>query len=395
MDVRHSRRVLLGRGGLLGGLSLTAAALAACGQGGSGSGGGAPAAGGGPAKIGAAFALTGPAAVYGQAQKNAVQLAVDEINNAGAVPGVKLEVLYEDDAGDKAAGINVFQKFINQDKVLAIIGPTLSDVALAADPLAQQAGVPVLGVSNTANGVTRIGNFIFRDSLTEAVVIPNTVKRAKDKLNLKRVGILYGNDDAFTQSGYDEFKKALDANAVQIASTQTFAKADRDFATQLTQIKGTNPEALVVSALIAAAVGIVTQARQLLGEAIPIVGGNGLNSPALMSQAGKAADGVVVGAAWNVATANPKSQAFITAYKAKYNADPDQFAAQAYAGAYILAEAAKRAGAGPSRDAMRKAMGEIKNLQTVLGSFSFTAARDADHPPVVQVVKDGKFAILE
>lgn len=394
IDARQSRRALLGRGGVLGGLSLATAALAACGQ--SGDNAGAPAtSGGGAAKIGAAFALTGPAAVYGQAQKNAVQLAAEEINSAGAVPGVKLEVLYEDDAGDKTAGINVFQKFINQDKVLAIIGPTLSDVALAADPLAQQASVPVLGVSNTANGVTQIGNFIFRDSLTESVVIPNTVKRAKDKLNLKRVGVLYGNDDAFTQSGYDEFKKALDANAVQIASTQTFGKADKEFSAQLTQIKGANPEALVVSALIAAAVGIVTQARQLLGETIPIVGGNGLNSPALMSQAGKAADGVVVGAAWNVATANPKSQAFITAYKAKYNAEPDQFAAQAYAGAYILAEAAKRAGAGAGRDAMRKAMGEIKGLPTVLGSFSFTAGRDAEHPPVVQVVRDGKFAIFE
>jgi len=395
VDARQSRRALLGRGGAVGGLSLTAAFLAACGQSGSSAGAPAPSGGGGAAKIGAAFALTGPAAVYGQAQKNAVQLAADEINNAGAVPGVKLEVLYEDDAGDKTPGINVFQKFINQDKVLAIVGPTLSDVALATDPLAQQAGVPVLGVSNTANGVTQIGPFIFRDSLTESVVIPNTVKRAKDKLNLKKVGILYGNDDAFTQSGYDEFKKALDANAVQITSTQTFAKADKEFAAQLTQIKGTNPEALVVSALIAAAVGIVTQARQLLGETLPIVGGNGLNSPALMSQAGKAADGVVVGAAWNMATANPKSQAFIAAYKAKYNAEPDQFAAQAYAGAYILADAVKRAGAGASRDAMRKAMSEVRNLQTVLGSFSFTAGRDAEHPPVVQVVKDGKFAILE
>jgi branched-chain amino acid transport system substrate-binding protein len=279
--------------------------------------------------------------------------------------------------------------------VLAIIGPTLSDVALAADPIAQQAGVPVLGVSNTATGVTQIGNFIFRNSLTESVVIPNTVKRSKDKLGLKRVAILYGNDDAFTQSGYEEFKKALDANAVAISSTQIFAKADKDFAAQLTQIKGTNPEALVCSALIAAAVGIVTQARQLLGETIPIVGGNGFNSPALMQQAGKAAEGVVVGAAWNSASANPKSQAFINAYKARYNSEPDQFAAQAYAGLYIMAEAIKKAGASPSRDALRKALGEIKGLPTALGNFSFTAGRDADHPPVVQVVRDGRFALLD
>jgi branched-chain amino acid transport system substrate-binding protein len=392
MEYQTRRGMLRWTAGLAG-ATLGGGLLAACGQSGSG-GGGTTAGGESGAKIGTAFALTGPAAVYGQAQRNAVQLAAQEING-GAIPGLKLEVLYEDDAGDKAAGTNVFQKFINQDKVLAIIGPTLSDVALAADPIAQQAGVPVLGVSNTATGVTQIGNFIFRDSLTESVVIPNTVKRSKDKLGLKRVAILYGNDDAFTQSGYEEFKKALDANGVAISSTQTFAKADKDFSAQLTQIKGTNPEALVCSALIAAAVGIVTQARQLLGETIPIVGGNGFNSPALMQQAGKAAEGVIVGAAWNSASANPKSQAFINAYKARYNSEPDQFAAQAHAGLYIMGEAIKKAGANPSRDAVRKALGEIKGLSTVLGSFSFTAGRDADHPPVVQVVRDGKFALLD
>jgi branched-chain amino acid transport system substrate-binding protein len=310
------------------------------------------------------------------------------------VPGVKLDVLYEDDGGDKTPGINVFQKFINQDKVLAIMGPTLSTVALAADPLAQQAGVPVLGISNTANGVTDIGTYIFRDSLTESVVIPNTVKRAKEKLGFKNAVVLYGNDDSFTKSGYDEFSKALDANGVKVANTLTFAAADKDFATQLTQFKSANPDALIVSALIAAAVGIVTQSRSLLGDALPIIGGNGFNSPALMQQAGKAAEGVIVGAAWNSASTNPKSQTFIKAYQAKYNAEPDQFAAQAHAGVYILADAIKRAGPNPSRDAVRKALGEVKSLPTVLGNFSFTTVRDADHPPVVQVVKDGKFAVL-
>src|SRR5688572_17703209 len=195
----QTRRGMLRWTAGLAGAAFGGSLLAACGQSGSG-GGGTSAGGESGARIGTAFALTGPAAVYGQAQRNAVQLAAQEING-GAIPGLKLDVLYEDDAGDKAAGTNVFQKFINQDKVLAIIGPTLSDVALAADPIAQQAGVPVLGVSNTATGVTQIGNFIFRDSLTESVVIPNTVKRAKDKLGLKRVAVLYGNDDAFTQSG--------------------------------------------------------------------------------------------------------------------------------------------------------------------------------------------------
>jgi branched-chain amino acid transport system substrate-binding protein len=390
--VKESRRALFTRSAQSVGVAALGVFLAACGA----QGGTAP--GGGNAKstkIGAALTLTTASSVYGQAQKNGIQLAVDEINGQNAVPGVKLDVVYEDDGGTPATGITVFQKLINQDKVTAIVGPTLSTVALSADPIAQQSKVPVLGVSNTANGVTDIGDYIWRDSLTEAVVIPNTVKKTVAKLSLKKVAIIYANDDAFSKSGYDEFKKALDASGVQIASTQTCSTNDKDFAAQLTQIKSANPDALIVSTLIGPAVPIVTQARQLLGDKIAIIGGNGLNSPAIIKDGAKAAEGVIVGAAWHQSSTNPKSQAFVKNYKAKYNADPDQFAAQAYAGAYIVAEAIKRAGADPTRDGVKKGFGEIKKLPTALGDFSFTAARDADHPPVVQVVKDGKFALYE
>lgn len=374
------------------GLGALGALLAACG-GQSGAAGGANTAK--PTKLGAALTLTTASSVYGQAQKNGISLAVDEINSQNALPGVKLEVVYEDDAGTPATGITVFQKLINQDKVMAIIGPTLSGTALSADPIAQQAKVPVLGVSNTANGVTDIGDYIWRDSLTESVVIPNTVKKTAGKLSLKKVGIIYANDDAFSKSGYDEFVKALGANSVQIASTQTCSTNDKDFGAQLTAIKGANPDALIVSTLIGPAVPIVTQGRQLLGDKIPIIGGNGLNSPAIIKDGAKAAEGVIVGAAWHQSSTNPKSQAFVKNYKAKFNADPDQFAAQAYAGVYIVAEAIRKSGADVTRDGIKKGFADVKKLATALGDFSFTPARDADHPPVVQIVKDGKFALYE
>jgi branched-chain amino acid transport system substrate-binding protein len=104
---------------------------------------------------------------------------------------------------------------------------------------------------------------------------------------------------------------------------------------------------------------------------------------------------VIVGAAWHSSSSNPKSQAFLKNYKAKYRSDPDQFAAQAYTGAYLVAEAIRRAGAEPTRDGIRKGYAEIKNFPTALGNFTFTASRDADHPAVVQIVKDGAFAIFE
>jgi branched-chain amino acid transport system substrate-binding protein len=347
------------------------------------------------ARIGFSFSMTGGAAAYGATQKNGAQLAVDEINEAAEADGLRLVPFFDDDASTPQQGINVFNKFINADKVLVIIGPTLSNTAQVTDRAAQQAGVSVLAVSNTASGITDIGDYIFRDSLTESVVIPNTIRVAKNKLNISKVALLYGNDDAFTKSGYDVFKKALADNGIQILSEQTFAKGDRDFSPQLTQIKGQAPDAIVCSALVEEASGIVSQARQLgIPANVPIIGGNGFNSPSLIKNAGEAAEGVLMGASWNMSSPDPVNQKFVEDFTKKYGNPPDQFAAQAFAGVYIAYEALKNAGDPDDRKAVRDAMAKIKNLDTVLGKFSFTEGRDANHPPVVQIVKNGKFVVF-
>src|ERR671937_2044623 len=175
----------------------------------------------GTVKVGAALSMTGAAAVYGATQKAGIQLAVDEVNQKHPIPGVKLEAIIEDDGSTKEQGINVFQRFINRDKVSVIIGPTLSTTATAADPIAQMAKVPVLAVSNTApTGITDIGDYIWRVSLTEKQVIPGALKKARQKLGFKTAAVLYGNDDVVTKAGYDVMKKALDDEGVQIVETQ-------------------------------------------------------------------------------------------------------------------------------------------------------------------------------
>ena len=344
------------------------------------------------AKIGVALSLTGGGAQYGATQKNGVQLAVDEIN-AGAVPGVKLDTVVDDDGSDKNQVINVYQKFITQDKVAAIIGPTLSAQAAAADPVAQQAKVPVLGVSNTAAGITDIGDFIFRDSLTEADVVPQTVQKSAARLGYKNVAVMYANDDTFSKSGYDAFKAALDKQGIKIADTETFSTNDKDFSAQLTKVRDAKPDAIIVSALLDPAVGIATQARKL-GLTQPIVGGNGFNAPAFIQGAGAASENVIVGAAWNSASTNPLSQKFIQSYTAKFSAAPDQFAAQAYSGVYILAKAIQTANS-TEHQAIRDALPKVKDFDTVLGTFNFNSSRDAQHPAVIQVVQNGQFVPLE
>lgn len=343
-----------------------------------------------PVKVGVVFSLTEGAAVYGQSQEAAVRLAADELNAAG---GVTYELVIEDDASDPSPGITAFEKLINQDGVSAIIGPTLSNTAFSTDPVAQDAGVVVLGVSNTAEGVTDMGDFVFRDSLTEGQVIPQTIEAAKQALGLEKVAVLYGDDDAFTESGYQVFTQALQDSDIEVTTEQTFAKGDTDFSAQLTEAGNTDPDALVVSALAEEAALILTQAADL-GLDIPVIGGNGLNSPALIENAGDAAEGVIVGAAWNSAADDQLSQDFKVAYEEATGNAPDQFAAQAFTG-MTLVDAAVRSACSSEPAAIRDAMAALSGVPTVLGEFSFTENRDADHPAVVQVVEGGEFTVLD
>lgn len=343
-------------------------------------------------KIGAALSLTGAAASYGAQQKAGLVAAIDDVNAAGALPK-KIELIVEDDASTKEQGIAVFQKLINRDKVAIIVGPTLSNTASAADPIAQQAGVPVLAVSNTAaTGITDIGDHIWRDSLTEAQVIPGAFKKAQGKLGFKSAGVIYGNDDVFTKAGYDVMQKVLADLGVSVTGTQTFAKADRDYHAQLTELIGGKPDVLVVSALADNAAALVTQARGQ-GWTGPILGGNGFNSPAFIKNAGAAAEGILVGTSWDSTSQSPANQKFLTAL-ARQKVNPDQFSAQAYTSIYIVAEAIKQAGGKSGRDDINAGLAKVKDLDTPLGTFSFTPARDASHPPSVQTVKDGKFQIV-
>ena len=372
--------------------------LAACGSSGESSGGDSSLAGSGSGAdckisndvpVAAAFSLTGAAGQYGAGQKNAVELAVEKLN---AVGGVTYKLTVEDDQTDPKQGIQLFEKFVN-DGTSIIVGPTLSNTAMQTDPVAQDGKTPVLGVSNTAAGITAIGDYVFRDSLTEDAVIPQTIKTAKDSLNLKNVVVMYSNDDAFTESGYKAMASALKKEGITISETLTFSKSDTDFRAILDKVKKEKPDALVVSALVDAAVPLVTQAREI-GVDVPIVGGNGFNSPAMIKGAGEAAEGVIVGAAWNSAAENEQNQAFLKDYKAKFNADPDQFAAQAYAGMQVIDDAVRR-GCSGEREDIKTNLSKVKDLPTVLGDFSIDENRDAVQIALVQVVKDGKFAILQ
>lgn len=355
-------------------------------------------------KIGVAEALSGGAAQYGISIRNGFQLAADEINAAGGVNGDKLQLIVEDEQGKKEEAINVFKKLIFQDKVLMVFGPTLSNSAQAADPVAQAAKTVAFGTSNTADGITSIGDYVFRNSVTEADVLPETIKMAVKKSGIKSVAVLYGNDDVFTKSGYDNFKKALEDLKMPVTTTETFAKGDVDFKAQLTKIKAGNPDAIVLSALLAEGAPIMVQARQL-GLNVPFIGGNGMNSVKVFDLVKEKSDGLYVGSPWSSSNTSAENSKFIKAYSEKFKSVPDQFAAQSYDALYITTQALKQVklsgNLAADRTAVRDALPNVK-WTGATGQFQFRRANDragkpagydAQQTPIISVTKGGHFVI--
>lgn len=321
----------------------------------------------GEIKLGVAEALTGNAAQYGLPIRKGFELAVSEINAAGGVNGNKIQLVIEDEQGKKEEAINVFKKLIFQDKALMLFGPTLSNSAQASDPVAQAAKIVVFGTSNTADGITSIGNYVFRNSVTEADILPITLKAAVKATGIKRVAVFYGNDDIFTKSAYDNFNKALQAQNIPVVTTETFSKGDVDFKPQLTKIKNSNADAIVLAALIAEGGPIMVQARQL-GISLPFLSGNGMNSPRLFELAKDSSDGLWVGSPWSIESPAAENKRFISAFQKVHNGLPDQFAAQAYDAMHIVAQALKKTTLTGKLDADRAA------LRNALPSTQFTGA---------------------
>lgn len=360
----------------------------------------------GEIKLGVAHALSGGAAQYGTTIRNGLVLAAEEINAQGGINGQKIELVIEDEQGKKEEAINVFKKLIFRDKVLAIFGATLSNSTFAAGPVANAARTVVFATSNTVNGITDLGPYTFRNSVMEADVLPVTVATATKHYNLKKVAVIYGNDDAFTKGGYDVFKQVLADQKLPVTTTETYVKGDVDFKAQLTKIKASAPDAIVCSCLAEEAANIILQARSL-GITAPFIGGNGFNSPKLFEISRQAGNGTFVGSPWANENPAPANQQFVAAYKKKFNADPNQFAAQAYDALYTTAAALRTikmsGNLEADRQALRDALPQV-TLNGACGPFKFRPAKtrdgrpggyDADQKPFIYMVQGGKFTLYK
>ncbi|ARJ38453.1 branched-chain amino acid ABC transporter substrate-binding protein [Sporosarcina sp. P21c] len=342
------------------------------------------------AKVGVISYLTGPGASYGEAITNGINLAHKEITELGEVD---IELKIEDSAGKQEEALSVAQKLMNSENVDAIIGPTLSTEMQIVGPEADLNGVPILGTSNTAEGIPQLGEYVFRNSIPETLAIPASVQKAIDKYGAKKVAILYGNDDVFTKAGYDTMKQVAEDLDLEVLTTETFQLGQSDYKAQLTKIKSLNPDLVLASALYNEGAVILDQARKM-GIDVPFVGGNGFNSPEVIEIAGDAANGLIVATPWFAKKDNEKVKKFVEDYKAAYGMEPDQFAAQAYDGFYVMAEAIKNAGEA-DRDAIRDALAEIKDFEGVLGNMSFDEDGDIIMEPTVLIIEDDEYVVFE
>lgn len=347
-------------------------------------------------RLGAVFSLTNQGGVYGPQQQQAVELAQDTINAKGGVNGAKLSFQIVDDASNPTQSAQQTQTLIQQSQVLALLGPTLSNSAVAAHPIANNLKTPMLAVSTT--GLNIVGTcpypctFIFRDSLGESSAIPANIKTYVDKAHPRTAVLLYPDDDKFSVDGATAVKDAAPKNGIQLLGTPiTFSKND-DVTPFVTKAVGEHPDVIFITSLAGIPAKIMTTARQE-GFKGQFLGGNGFNSAAVAKQAAAYGTGAQSASAWFIGNNFPSNAEFVSAFKAKYGTDPDQFAAQAYTGVLILADAAKRAkltfsNLAADRQHLQAALSGT-DIQTPLGPFRFTPTHDV-HQTIWIIAMDGQ-----
>jgi branched-chain amino acid transport system substrate-binding protein len=357
-------------------------------------------------KLGAVLSMTGAGAVYGVGTKNGADLAVDTINASGGVNGAMVSLTTRDDASDKAQSAQVAQTLIQQDQVLGLLGPTLSNSAVAMHPLAESLHVPVVGISNTGINIVPDCNFpdqtpckfIFRDSLGEETAIPDNIKAYSDAAHPKTAVLLVAKDDKFSSDGGVIVQQNVAKFGITLLASIQFSKADADLSTPVTSAVQKNPDVIFITSLGNIPARIMTAARTQ-GFKGQFLGGNGFNTAVVSKAAGAAGKGAQSGSAWYINNTFPSNAAFVSAYKAKYNIDPDQFAAQGYTGVLIMAAAAKAAGltfGDPTQDRqkLRDALEKV-SLDTPLGPFQFTSTHDVKQTVwIIQMDGSGGFTLV-
>lgn len=343
--------------------------------------------------IGIVLPVTGRlSSAYGVPIGTGLELALEEINNSQPSGG-SIKLIIEDDQSTVEGAVEAYNKLIQQDGVPVILGPATSSQSAAAFPVAQENHVVAFSPTSAARGLSAIGDFVFRAALTTDVLIPSGIEITSAKLGYTKAATMYDESDVFSTDSDEAVREALTPNGIEVLITETFQGGDTDFTAQLTRIRDANPDVIFISSLSPEKPGILMQGRQLgIPDSVPFV--MRTLTIADVQAAGEAAEGAITFVGWASSADTPGNQAFVQNYTEKYGVEPNNYAARSYAGLHILTEAIANAQSTDST-AIRDALANITDFDTVFGKFSFNEVGDAVYDPKVLIVVNGQLEIFK
>jgi branched-chain amino acid transport system substrate-binding protein len=337
--------------------------------------------------IGVYAALTGSEAAFGQATVQGVKLAAEEINNAGGVFGRKIRLIIEDDTGRAEEAASVVTKLITRDGVNGVIGENSSNQSLAAAPICQAAKVPMISPSSTNPNVTKKGDYIFRVCFTDPYQGKALAIFVRNNLGVANVGILKDNKNDYSVGLAEFFSSAFTQLGGKIVAEQSYSGGDTEFRPQLTAIKSAKPQVLFIPGFYTDVGQIAIQARDL-GISIPMVGGDGWDSPTVIAIGGKAVDGCYFSDHYFVGEPRPAVQRFVGEIRKRYGRNPDANAALGYDALRIFAAAIQRSGS-LDRKAIRDQIASTSEYQGVSGVITMGPDRDPIKPVAIIKIDGG------
>jgi branched-chain amino acid transport system substrate-binding protein len=344
-----------------------------------------------PVKIGLLAPLTGAAAADGLSVMNAVQLAVERVNQDGGVLGLQVELVTYDDRADGKEAVALARKLIQQDRVVGVVGGSYSTPTRAVAPIFQDEEIPMVAAYAVHPDVTLAGPYCFRNGFLGMVEGKAAAYVSIEMLKAKRIALLTSDND-FGRTLVEGFKAYLAAHATdaQVVFEQTYPFPEKDFKPYLSKVKETNPDILFASGYYFQTGPVVNQAREM-GLNVQIIGEEGADSPKFLEIAGKAAEGFVIVTNLDRDDPRPVVQDFIKTFEARYQIQPDMVGASAYDAFMLIVDGIRRSGStkGP---AIQQAIAATKDYNGLTGVLKgFTEIGEVVKVVQVQVVKDGKF----
>lgn len=328
-----------------------------------------------PIKIGALFSITGPASFLGEPERNTAQMVVDEINAAGGIKGRKLQLITYDTQGDATKAVQAANRLIKEDKVCAIIGPSITGDTMAIIPIVEKAQVPLISCSAGIKITEPVKKWVFKTAQNDSLAVSKLYEFLQ-KRKTTRVAILTVSD-SFGSSGREQLVKQAKRYGVQIVSDDTYGPKDTDMTAQLTKVRGSQAQALICWGTNPGPAVVARNARQL-GLKIPLYMSHGVSSKKFIELAGDAAEGIMLPSGRVlVAGLLPQSDrqkksliAFVTNYRKHYGTEGDHFGGHAWDAVMLLKGAIERAGDSPS--AIRNELEKTRNFLGIGGIFNFS-----------------------